>query len=243
MGRAEALAWLRERGLLTGGWPWWPDWPWRAPGASEAGRRDSRGAGLRPDLELPPSVRWLPAGRWRWHNGQIAEAIVAAFGRPNEGQLSGVQFIHVDAEGRAVLDRPEAAGALKSATMAIQRSRPASWGCRPARRASTSPRAWPTPWRWPRGYPGQRYACVARQATATTRWPPGWQPIHWEGDQGARTPGLRARRWRRSSAEPGGSTPPICSAAGCLDGRDERVASVSWRVGLSWAVAAPHPAV
>ena len=34
---------------------------------------------------------------------------------------------------------------------------------------------------WPRGYPGQRYACVARQATATTRWPPGWQPVHWEG--------------------------------------------------------------
>ena len=54
----------------------------------------------RPDLELPPSVRWLPAGRWRWHNGQMAGAIVAAFGRPNEGQLSGVQLIHVDAEGR-----------------------------------------------------------------------------------------------------------------------------------------------
>ena len=84
----------------------------------------------RPDLELPPSVRWLPAGRWRWHNGQMAGAIVAAFGRPNEGQLSGVQLIHVA-------------------------------------------RAWPTPWRWPRGHPGQRYACVARQATATTRWP-GW---------------------------------------------------------------------
>ena len=99
----------------------------------------------RPDLELPPSVRWLPAGSWRWHNGQMAGAIVAAFGRPNEGQLSGVQLIHVDAEGRAVLDRPEAAGALKSATTAIQRARPASWGCRPARRASTSPRAWPTP--------------------------------------------------------------------------------------------------
>ena len=56
-----------------------------------------------------------------------------------------LQLIHVDAEGRAVLDRPEAAGALKSATTAIQRARPASWGCRPARRASTSPRAWPTP--------------------------------------------------------------------------------------------------
>ena len=57
--------------------------------------------------------RWLPAGRWRWHNGQMAGAIVAAFGRPNEGQLSGVQLIHVDAERRAVLDRPEAAGGLE----------------------------------------------------------------------------------------------------------------------------------
>ena len=40
-------------------------------------------------------------------------AIVAAFGRPKEGQLSGVQLIHVDAEGRGVLDRPEAAGGLE----------------------------------------------------------------------------------------------------------------------------------
>ena len=47
--RAEPWSWLRERGLLAGGWPWWPGRPWRAPGASEAGGRHSRGTGLRPD--------------------------------------------------------------------------------------------------------------------------------------------------------------------------------------------------
>ena len=47
--RAEPWSWLRERGLLAGGWPWWQGRPWRAPGASEAGGRHSRGTGLRPD--------------------------------------------------------------------------------------------------------------------------------------------------------------------------------------------------
>ena len=47
--RAEPWSWLRERGLLAGGWPWWPGRPWRAPGASEAGGCHSRGTGLRAD--------------------------------------------------------------------------------------------------------------------------------------------------------------------------------------------------
>ena len=47
--RAEPWSWLRERGLLAGGWLWWPGRPWRAPGASEAGGRHSRGTGLRAD--------------------------------------------------------------------------------------------------------------------------------------------------------------------------------------------------
>ena len=48
--RAEVMALGCESGACwQGGDPWWPGWPWRAPGASEAGARDSRATGLRPD--------------------------------------------------------------------------------------------------------------------------------------------------------------------------------------------------
>ena len=54
----------------------------------------------RPGQPLPPSVRWVAAP------GPSVGAIVAAFAPPGTGRLSGVQLIHVDAEGLPALDKP-----------------------------------------------------------------------------------------------------------------------------------------
>ena len=54
----------------------------------------------RPDLPLPPSVRWL-----RDHVGPPVGAVVAAFAPPRAGRVSAVQLVHVDAEGLPVEDR------------------------------------------------------------------------------------------------------------------------------------------
>ena len=54
----------------------------------------------RPGQPLPPSVRWVAAP------GPSVGAIVAAFAPPGTGRLSGVQLIHVDADGLPALDRP-----------------------------------------------------------------------------------------------------------------------------------------
>ena len=62
----------------------------------------------RPQLELPPAVRWLPA-----HRGPAAGALVAAFWPPGEGQLTGVQLVHVDAAGLPAPDRPGPEGLTK----------------------------------------------------------------------------------------------------------------------------------
>lgn len=62
----------------------------------------------RPDLQLPPSVRWLPSTR-----GPAVGAIVAAFARPNTGKPSAVQLVHVDADGRPAPDRPGDRGLTK----------------------------------------------------------------------------------------------------------------------------------
>ena len=49
---------------------------------------------------LPPSVRWVAAP------GPSVGAILAAFAPPGTGRLSGVQLIHVDADGLPALDKP-----------------------------------------------------------------------------------------------------------------------------------------
>ena len=54
----------------------------------------------RPGQPLPPSVRWVAAP------GPSVGAIVAAFAPPGTGRLSGVQLIHVDADGLPALDKP-----------------------------------------------------------------------------------------------------------------------------------------
>ena len=54
----------------------------------------------RPAQPLPPSVRWVAAP------GPSVGAIVAAFAPPGTGRLSGVQLIHVDADGLPALDKP-----------------------------------------------------------------------------------------------------------------------------------------
>ena len=54
----------------------------------------------RPGHPLPPSVRWVAAP------GPSVGAIVAAFAPPGTGRLSGVQLIHVDADGLPALDKP-----------------------------------------------------------------------------------------------------------------------------------------
>ena len=62
----------------------------------------------RPDLELPPSVRWL-----RDYKGPPVGALVAAFARPGAGRVAAVQLVHVDAEGLPVADRDGPDGLTK----------------------------------------------------------------------------------------------------------------------------------
>ena len=62
----------------------------------------------RPDLDLPPSVRWL-----RDHVGPPVGAVVAAFAPPGAGRVSAVQLVHVDAEGLPVVDRDGPDGLTK----------------------------------------------------------------------------------------------------------------------------------
>ena len=58
----------------------------------------------RPDLDLPPSVRWLPARDGP--SSPSAGAVVAALAPPGAGRVSGVHLVHVDADGAPALDRP-----------------------------------------------------------------------------------------------------------------------------------------
>ena len=133
--REDALAWLRERGLLDGppaGGPRRarpqpstpsqaaPEGPsaasqktaaygqrlWRLAGAIPAdidhpARRWMAHRHLwRPDLELPPAVRWL-----RDYKGPPYGALVAAFAKPGAGRVAAVQLINVDAEGQPINDK------------------------------------------------------------------------------------------------------------------------------------------
>ena len=50
--------------------------------------------------QRPQTIRWVAAP------GPSVGAIVAAFAPPGTGRLSGVQLIHVDAEGLPALDKP-----------------------------------------------------------------------------------------------------------------------------------------
>ena len=54
----------------------------------------------RPDLQLPPSVRWLEAS-----GGPSGGGLLAAFAPPGHGQPSGVQLVSVDGDGRPAPDR------------------------------------------------------------------------------------------------------------------------------------------
>ena len=63
----------------------------------------------RPEIDLPPSIRWRPSER-----GPSVGAIVAAFARPGPCRLSGVQLVHVDA-ARAGVQRCRRAGRIRHA--------------------------------------------------------------------------------------------------------------------------------
>ena len=54
----------------------------------------------RPDLELPPAVRWL-----RDYKGPPYGVLVAAFAKPGAGRVAAVQLINVDAEGQPINDK------------------------------------------------------------------------------------------------------------------------------------------
>ncbi len=148
--RAEALDWLRRRGLLDGAQPT-GNAASRLAGAGVAGHRgppDNRSAGTlarcsalasaenrdlgptwaetlwrravpipaaaehparrwlaarhlwRPEMHLPPSVRWMPS-----EGGPAAGAVVAAFAAPGAGRVSAVHLVHVDGDGLPTPDR------------------------------------------------------------------------------------------------------------------------------------------
>ena len=59
----------------------------------------------RPDLQLPPSVRWLEAS-----GGPSVGGLLAAFAPPGHGQPSGVQLVSVDVDGRPAPDIDGPAG-------------------------------------------------------------------------------------------------------------------------------------
>ncbi len=62
----------------------------------------------RPDLQLPPSVRWLEAS-----GGPSVGGLLAAFAPPGHGQPSGVQLVSVDGDGRPAPDRAGPTGLAK----------------------------------------------------------------------------------------------------------------------------------
>ena len=54
----------------------------------------------RPEMHLPPAVRWIPA-----EGGPAAGAVVAAFAAPGAGRVSAVHLVHVDGDGLPAPDR------------------------------------------------------------------------------------------------------------------------------------------
>ena len=54
----------------------------------------------RPEMHLPPSVRWMPS-----EGGPAAGAVVAAFAAPCAGRVSAVHLVHVDGDGLPAPDR------------------------------------------------------------------------------------------------------------------------------------------
>ena len=62
--------WVARAGPAGRGESWWPGWPWRAPGASEAGGRDSRATG-----DSGPTLGNRSTGRTGFFSGRGPEAI------------------------------------------------------------------------------------------------------------------------------------------------------------------------
>ena len=69
----------------------------------------------RPDLQLPPSVRWLEAS-----GGPSVGGLLAAFAPPGHGQPSGVQLVSVDGDGRPAPDRAGPTGLAKRSIGAMR---------------------------------------------------------------------------------------------------------------------------
>ncbi len=53
-----------------------------------------------------PGATMRPGRRWRYRGRPACHPLGLGIGIPGEGQLSGVQLVHVDNDGRAALDRP-----------------------------------------------------------------------------------------------------------------------------------------
>ena len=119
--RPEALVWLRHRGLLDGPRTDAGRGPSRSSGRAAArhrtlpknGSTGLSGPGENPDSapkrygRLDRAVKmWERSVRWVAAPGPSVGAIVAAFAPPGTGRLSGVQLIHVDADGLPALDKP-----------------------------------------------------------------------------------------------------------------------------------------
>ena len=69
----------------------------------------------RPDLQLPPSVRWLEAS-----GAPSVGGLLAAFAPPGHGQPSGVQLVSVDGDGRPAPDRAGPTGLAKRSIGAMR---------------------------------------------------------------------------------------------------------------------------
>ena len=180
----------------------------------------------RPQLELPPAVRWLPA-----HRGPAAGAVVAAFGPPGKGQLSGVQLVHMDAAGLPAPDRPGPGGLTKRShgslagaifVLGLPASAPGIHVAEGLADALALAARLPWPAVCMGGTAGYRnHTLAAWLALGPSRFgrtrtgPASKPPAPWP----ARSGGWTATRPSRSTAKPGGSTPPICSATGCRNGR------------------------
>ena len=133
VGRAESLQWLRDHGLLDGDTATPP--PPRRPQSSPAPDRNTveyarqlwdaavpvpsdpahparrwmaRRHLWRAAVPLPPSIRWLRRDR-----GPSVGVVMAAFRPPGARHLSGVQLVHVGADGLPALDKDGADGLNK----------------------------------------------------------------------------------------------------------------------------------
>ena len=183
----------------------------------------------RPELQLPPSVRWLEAS-----GGPSVGGLLAAFAPPGHGQPSGVQLVSVDGDGRPAPDRAGPTGLAKRSIGAMRGAvcvlglPDAVSGVNVAEGladvlALASRLPWPADWlAWARSMCGPTWT-----SRTASRLPASWRAASScsAGCRGSSvsawvpTPERRARHFRPWTLRPSSPTPATWSATACRRGK------------------------